>query len=170
MAGDDQMDPADLDGLVAKVVSGDADYVKGNRLIHPEAKHMPLARRLGTQALAKLTCRASVGIGANPLHVGDTQCGFTALSKSAAAALPLGDLWPRYGYPGDLLLLLVAAGFRIAEVPVRPVYADEKSGLRPWHLLQIAGIVQRRAHRLKRASRQTLARAQAPVAESRSPI
>jgi len=41
-------------------------------------------------------------------------------------------------------LLLAARGQRVVEVPVRPVYADEKSGLRPWHILQILGVIVRR--------------------------
>ena len=81
---------------------------------------------------------------ASGLAVDDTQCGFTALSATTARRLPLEQLWPRFGYPNDLLLLLAARGLRVHEVPVRPVYADEKSGLRPWHIAQILGVIARR--------------------------
>ncbi len=138
MAGDAQMDPADLARVVEPVARGEAAYVKGNRFVHPEAHRMPLLRRLGSSALAGLT-RAATG-----LDVDDTQCGYTALSRAAAQALPLEDLWPRFGYPNDILALLAGRGFSVLEVPVRPVYADEQSGLRPWHVAVIAGVIARR--------------------------
>ena len=145
MAGDDQMDPADLPRLIAPIIAGAADYVKGNRFVHPEATRMPWLRRVGGSFLSWVT-RAASG-----LQVDDTQCGFTALSAVAARRLPLDQLWPRFGYPNDLLLLLAARGLRVQEVPVRPVYADETSGIRPWHLVQIVGVIHRR-WRVERAA------------------
>src|SRR5688572_8496122 len=106
MAADDQMDPADLPPLLASVRQGGADYAKGNRFQHPQARRMPLARRLGSRALSQLTRWATA------LDVGDTQCGYTVLSARAARCLPLEQLWPRYGYPNDLLGMLAAAGCR----------------------------------------------------------
>jgi glycosyltransferase involved in cell wall biosynthesis len=144
MAGDNQMDPADLERVVEPVCAGDADYVKGNRLEHPRAKDMPWQRRLGSRTLAGLT-RLATG-----LDVGDTQCGYTALSASMARRLPLDDLWPRFGYPNDLLGLLAASDARVVEVPVRPVYADEQSGLHAWHMLTIAAVIARRKWRRAR--------------------
>jgi glycosyltransferase involved in cell wall biosynthesis len=138
MAADDQMDPADLPALLEAVVSRGADYAKGNRFLHAEWRAMPPLRRWGSALLSRLT-RWATG-----LRVGDTQCGFTVLARDAALGLPLGQLWPRYGYPNDLLGLLAAAGARVVEVPVRPVYADEDSGLRPYHLLTIALVIARR--------------------------
>ncbi len=138
MAGDDQMDPSDLEAVLSPVVRGDADYVKGNRFVHAEARRMPRLRRLGGEVLSFLT-RAATG-----LSVSDTQCGFTALSAGFARTLPLAELWPRYGYPNDLLGLLAARGARVREVPVRPVYADEESGLCAWHVAVIARVILRR--------------------------
>lgn len=138
MAGDAQMDPADLTRLIAPVSDGTADYVKGNRFIHAQASRMPLFRRLGSALLSWITRLAS------GLQVDDTQCGYTALSGAAARQIPLEQLWPRFGYPNDLLMLLAALGLTVHEVPVRPVYADEKSGLRAWHVLQIMGVIYRR--------------------------
>jgi glycosyltransferase involved in cell wall biosynthesis len=147
MAGDDQMHPEDLPRLAAPVISGRADYAKGNRLSHPEAHRMPRLRRWGTRALAWLTRTVS------GLEVGDTQCGYTALSARAARLLDLEGLWPRYGYPNDLLVMLSARRLAVVDVQVRPVYADERSGLRPWHALLIAGIILRRAWLERRRAR-----------------
>ncbi len=147
MAGDDQMDPADLSRLTAPVIAGRAEYAKGNRLSHPEAHVMPRFRRLGTRLLAWLT-RAVSG-----LAVDDTQCGYTALSARAARLLDLDALWPRYGYPNDLLVMLSARGLAVVDVEVRPVYADEKSGLRVWHAVMIAGVILRRAWLERRRAR-----------------
>lgn len=138
MAGDDQMDPDDLAALVSVVVSGRAAYAKGNRFLHAERRRMPLSRRIAGKILAAAT-RITTG-----LAVDDSQCGYTALSRAAAEALPLNDLWPRYGYPNDLLGMLAATKARVVEVPVRPVYAGETSGVRPWHALLVLGILGRR--------------------------
>jgi glycosyltransferase involved in cell wall biosynthesis len=145
MAGDDQMHPDDLAPLLHAVLSG-ADYAKGNRFRHPEARRMPFARRCAGELLSLVTRRAT------GLSLGDSQCGFTALSAGAARRLPLGELWPRYGYPNDLLLMLAARGMCVVEVPVRPIYADETSGLRPWHAVVILGVIARRYARVARST------------------
>ena len=139
MAGDAQMDPSDLPAVLAPVVAGRADYVKGNRFNSRERRNMPWLRRVAGQVLSLLTRLAS------GLDVNDCQCGFTAMSRRALAALPLGELWHGYGYPNDLLLLAAQHGLRVAEVTVRPVYADEQSGVRPWHALLILGLIVRRS-------------------------
>ena len=150
MAGDAQMDPADLPALLAPVVDGDADYTKGDRLSYPRARaEMPLARFLGNHVLSALT-RLATG-----LSVRDSQCGYTALSRHADARLCVAALWPRYGYPNDLLGRAAAAGLRVRDVTVRPVYADEASGIGlrhalfviPWVLARVVG---RRARALFR--------------------
>jgi glycosyltransferase involved in cell wall biosynthesis len=138
MAGDDQMDPDDLAAIVAPVLDGTSAYVKGNRFVHASRRRMPAARRLAGSVLSALT-RVTTG-----LAIDDSQCGYTALSARAARALPLGDLWPRYGYPNDLLGMLAARGFAVGEVPVRAVYAGERSGIRPWHVAVVTFIIARR--------------------------
>jgi len=138
MAGDAQMDPKDLPALLQPILRSDASYVKGNRFRHAEYRRMPRLRRWAGKGLAAVT-RVFTG-----LQVDDTQCGYTALSAQCAAELPLDSLWPRYGYPNDLLGLLAQGGFRVVEVPVRPIYADEKSGVKPWHAALIVGLILRR--------------------------
>jgi len=145
MAGDDQMDPADLEALVREVRTG-AAYAKGNRLAWPDAwKAMPLLRFAGNHALSWLTRRMT------GLQIHDSQCGYTALARGAWERLGLEDLWPRYGYPNDLLARLAAASLSVREVPVRPVYGDEASGIGWRHALFVIPWVLLRA-RLRRGA------------------
>jgi glycosyltransferase involved in cell wall biosynthesis len=145
MAGDDQMDPADLQRVLQPVLEGKADYVKGDRLSHPEAGSMPLARRLGTRALSHVTRRAF----AMP-SLSDSQCGFTAISGRAVDQLDLASVWPRFGYPNDLLAHILQLGLPVAEVVVRPVYKGERSELRAWHVLTILRVIARARCRARR--------------------
>jgi glycosyltransferase involved in cell wall biosynthesis len=145
MAGDGQMHPDDLPAVALPVARGEADYVKGNRLAYPGAwRTMPPARLAGTAALAWLTKHAA-GLD----HLTDSQCGFTAISGHALDTLgaDLDTLWPRYGYPNDLLGALARRGLRIDEAVVRPVYRGEASGLRAWHLATIGWLIGRIAWR-----------------------
>lgn len=138
MAGDGQMDPADLPRVVAPIALGEADYVKGDRFgARGTARVMPHARLLGGKAFSWATSRA-IGVA-----VSDSQCGYTAISRRACSRLDLDALWPGYGYPNDLLSQIALLRLRIAEVPVRAVYADEVSRLRLRHLPAIAGLVAR---------------------------
>jgi glycosyltransferase involved in cell wall biosynthesis len=138
MAGDGQMDPGDLSSLVAPIARGEADYVKGDRFrSRADVMAMPAARLVGGVAFSWAT---SLAIG---VPISDSQCGYTALAGEACARLDLDALWPRYGYPNDLLSQLALRGLRIAEVPVRAVYADEVSRLRPRHVPVVAALVAR---------------------------
>jgi glycosyltransferase involved in cell wall biosynthesis len=128
MAGDGQMDPGDLAAVLAPVVEGSADYVKGNRWGWPGAwRVVPPVRLAGSHALCWLT-RLATGYW----HIHDPQCGYTAASRWALETIGPARMFPRYGYPNDLLARLSLAGARVVEVPVRPVYGPAwRSGLRP---------------------------------------
>jgi dolichol-phosphate mannosyltransferase len=142
LAGDGQMDPADIPALVAPIDQGVADYVKGNRFALTETKSvMPKSRWIAGHALSRLT---SLAIGR---PVSDSQCGYTAISRRACTQIDLDRIWTGYGYPNDLLAHVALAGLRIGEVPVRAVYGDEVSRLRPRHVPKIAALIARAALR-----------------------
>lgn len=144
MAGDGQMDPADLPALLAPIAEDAADYVKGNRFMHPAVwSEMPPARIVGNVVLS-----AATWVTSGYRHVFDSQCGYTAISRRALDAIELDRLQPRYGYPNDLLSHLNVAGMRVTDVPVRPIYGPHwKSGINlgtalgpiPWVLLRSWG-------------------------------
>jgi len=127
MAGDGQMDPADLLSLLQPVVEGRSDYVKGNRFQWPGVRGvMPPLRFWGGLCLSYLT-RWTSGYP----HIMDSQCGYTAATAGILRRVAMDTVYPRYGYPNDLLAHLHSAGARVEQVPVRPVYEGQASGLHP---------------------------------------
>jgi len=127
MAADNQMDPAELRELVEPVARGEVEYAKANRLVSGEAwKVIPRTRYLGNAVLSLLTKIAS-----GYWHVADSQAGYTALSLTALRRLDLGALYPRYGFPNDLLVHLNLQNARVRDVPSRPIYdVGERSGIK----------------------------------------
>jgi glycosyltransferase involved in cell wall biosynthesis len=163
MAGDGQMDPADLPSLLEPVALGRADYAKGNRFAWPGGwRHMPRTRMLGNVALSIATRVASGYQG-----LMDSQCGYTAASRGALLGIGPARMFARYGYPNDLLARLGAAGARVVDVPVRPVYGPSwRSGLRPSRVaLPIARLLVRACWRRLRARG-----AAPPVLEALAPV
>lgn len=118
MAGDGQMDPDELESICKPVVMGEADYVKGNRLIHRSALLVvPKIRYLGNSILTILTKFAS-----GYWHVSDTQTGYTAISLDALNAIRIHHIYKSYGMPNDMLVKLNIAMCSIKEIPIKPVY------------------------------------------------
>jgi len=152
MAADGQMDPTDLPALLAPLIAEEADYVKGNRLDWPAASEvMPWHRWLGNHLFSLLTRRA---IG---LDVQDSQCGYAAMNRRTQQTLHWERLWKGYGYPNDLLSWLAVCGLRVRDVPVRPVYGSEQSGIRLRHVILIIPFVLARAWLRRYARRGELA-------------
>ena len=124
MAGDAQMDPADLPAVAAPVALGEVDYCKGNRLFTGEAyRKIPRVRYFGNALLSLLTKVAS-----GYWHVADSQTGYTVINLRALEMLNLDGIYKRYGMPNDLLVKLNIYNFRVRDIPVKPIYnIGEKS-------------------------------------------
>lgn len=136
LAADGQMSLADLQVVLSPLLDNAADFVKGNRLAWPSArKHMPLFRWTGNHVLSQLTRWA---LGA---RIHDSQCGYIALNGHALRSVRWDLLWKGYGYPNDLLNEVMMRGLRVREVPVRPIYGDERSGIRLHHALVVIPFV-----------------------------
>jgi glycosyltransferase involved in cell wall biosynthesis len=127
MAGDNQMDPADLEALVRPVARGEVDYAKANRLFTGQAWELiPRTRYLGNAVLSMLTKIAS-----GYWHVADSQSGYTAIGKDTLRLLDLDRVYTYYGFPNDLLVHLNIVNARVRDFPSRPVYGvGERSGIR----------------------------------------
>ena len=127
MAGDNQMDPDDLEAIAGPVARGEVEYAKANRLFTGRAWELiPRNRYLGNAVLSLLTKIAS-----GYWHVADSQSGYTAVSRRTLELLDLDRIYPRYGFPNDMLVHLNVISARVRDVPSRPVYGvGETSGIR----------------------------------------
>jgi glycosyltransferase involved in cell wall biosynthesis len=127
MAADNQMDPDDLETLVAPVARGEVDYAKANRLFTGQAWQLiPRYRYLGNAVLSLLTKIAS-----GYWHVADSQTGYTAISRQYLELLDLDRIYQRYGFPNDMLVHLNVWNARVRDYPSRPIYnVGERSGIR----------------------------------------
>jgi glycosyltransferase involved in cell wall biosynthesis len=126
MNGNGRMDPAILDRILDPVVSGRADYAKGNRLARgADRRGMPTIRLLGNLALS-----LSTKIASGYWRMLDPQNGYTAISRRALETLEIDELADRHGFANDVLIHCNAAGLRVADVPMRARYGDEHSHVR----------------------------------------
>jgi glycosyltransferase involved in cell wall biosynthesis len=127
MAADNQMDPDDLEGIALPVVRGEVEYAKANRLVSGQAwEVIPRSRYLGNAMLSFLTKIAS-----GYWHIADSQSGYTAASREILEQLDLERVYPRYGFPNDMLVHLNVWNARVRDVTARPVYnVGEKSGIK----------------------------------------
>ena len=152
MAGDDQMDPADLPALLAPLCNGEADYVKGDRFTHPDLLGtMPISRLAGNLVLTWIT--RSVALYPD---LRDAQCGYTALRSTFVPGLLAAHIHPGYGFPNALLARLGALGARLGQVCVRPIYGRAKSGLSLGRVLRTyPGVLWRAWHMRRQAQPET---------------
>ena len=95
--------------------------IVGNRMDRPVG--MPLVRRLTNFYMSWLLSRRM------GQRVPDTQCGFRLYRADVLRLLVGGD--ERFAAESEVLLRISAAGHRIASVPIRVIYRDEKSKIRP---------------------------------------
>ncbi len=123
--GDGQMDPAHLPSLLAPVLSGEADYSKGNRFVDQRAlRQMPAVRLFGNAVLSFAT-KAASGYW-NSL---DPTNGYTAISARALGRIDLDQVADRYFFESSLLVELNIAGSVLADVELPARYGDEESSL-----------------------------------------
>ena len=126
MAGDNQMNAQHLPDLLGPIISGKADYSKGNRLTKiSHTKGMNVWRLFGNSLLTMLTKIAS-----GYWRIGDPQNGYTAITRDALKRIELDKVYPRYGYPNDMLVKLNVAGCKVVDVPIPARYGIEKSKIK----------------------------------------
>lgn len=125
MAGDNQMDPHDLPGLLNAIIDDGNDYVKGNRLLHADINSMPGYRFFGNAILTILTKFAT-----GYYSLMDPQCGYTAIKNSALKKIPIEKMTKGYGYNADILNMLNIQRFKVTDIEVRPVYGSEKTKIK----------------------------------------
>ena len=104
---DGQYNPAEMERVLAPVVAGDADFVTGSRKLGSQ-ETKDLVRRMGTWVFATTI---SVLTGT---HITDSSFGLRAMRSEVTGVVRLEQ--PQY-QSAELLIAVLARGFRVAEVP-----------------------------------------------------
>lgn len=118
---DGQHDPNELDSFVAALAAGDADIVIGNRMSDPRG--MSLLRRLTNRTMSWILSSVA------GQKIPDTQCGYRAFTRRALENLELKT--ERFETDSEMLLSAGRKKLPIRSIPVRSVYGDEVSRIRP---------------------------------------
>ena len=123
--GDGQMPTALLPTLVRPLLTGEADYAKGNRFRDFQAiRKMPAIRRFGNVVLSFLA-KAATGYW----HCFDPTNGFVAIRTDVLRQLPLLRIATSYFFEISMLCHLYLIGAVVKEVPMPARYNGESSNL-----------------------------------------
>lgn len=124
--GDGQMDASLIPRFVAPILSGEADYAKGNRFFDLEQiRAMPPLRLFGNAVLSLMT-KVSSGYW----DIFDPTNGFTAIHAEVARHLSFDKISKRYFFETDMLFRLNTLHARVVDVAMDAVYGDEVSNLK----------------------------------------
>jgi len=127
---DGQHDPAELPGFLAAAAAG-AELVVGCRRL--DEASMPLVRRLTNRFTSWVLSRLA------GRRLSDTQSGYRLVRVA---------VWPRirpesghFAAESEMLVRAARKGLRISEVPIRTIYGDETSHIRPvrdtWRFIRL---------------------------------
>lgn len=124
--GDGQMDASLLPRFVGPILSGEADYTKGNRFFNLEQiRQMPPVRLFGNAALSLLT-----KISSGYWDLFDPTNGYTAIHAEAARLMPFSKISQRFFFESDMLFRLSTLRAVVVDIPMPANYGDEVSNLR----------------------------------------
>lgn len=123
--GDGQMDPHLIPYFIEPILSGEADYTKGNRFYDlEEIRRMPAIRLFGNAALSLMT-KLSSGYW----DLFDPTNGYTAIHVDVAKRLPFKKISRRYFFETDMLFRLNTLRAVVIDVPMVAKYGEEISSL-----------------------------------------
>ena len=125
MDGDGQMDPSHFPSLITPILSGEADYTKGNRFHNWRfASSMPFIRKFGNLGLSLL-----IKVASGYWSIFDPTNGFTAISSQTFREINHGALKKRYLFETSMLIELYDLPAVIHQFPMDAVYDDAPSSL-----------------------------------------
>lgn len=124
--GDGQMDPQLIAQFARPLLTGQADYAKGNRFYDLEhIRRMPGLRLFGN-AILSFAAKLSTGYW----NVFDVTNGYTAVHAKVLRRLPLDKISDRYFFETDMLFRLNTVRAVAVDIPMDAVYGDENSHLK----------------------------------------
>lgn len=120
LAGDNQDDPRDIQGVVDRLLDGDLDYVQGSRWLQGgQTVRMTLSRKILTKIYSTLFSWI------HGFRITDATNGFRAFKSSLLNDERI-NLWQewliQYELEPYLLIKAVSLGYKVGEAPVRKIY------------------------------------------------
>ena len=117
---DGQHDPTEIPLFLEKYAATKADLIIGER----DFSGMPPVRRV-SNTIGRAAFSWAIG-----RRVRDNQSGYRLLSRRLIEAV-LRSKEHGYEFEMDMILIAVKRGWRIEGVPIRTIYGDEKSNIKP---------------------------------------
>jgi len=125
MDGDGQMDPSRVESLISPLVSGIADYSKGNRFNSADIlKKMPKIRLLGNSILSFVIKGVS-----GYWDIMDPTNGYTAVHRRALEKIDLDKVSKGYFFEINMLIDLSITDAVVKDVSIPAMYSKEESSL-----------------------------------------
>jgi len=119
--GDGQHDPSEIPAFIDAINRSDFDMVVGNRMRNLES--MPLIRRWTNQFMSWQIGRIC------KFPIPDSQCGFRLARKELLPVLMAPS--NRFEFESESIILAARQGCRLGFVPIRTIYTDQHSKIRP---------------------------------------
>jgi glycosyltransferase involved in cell wall biosynthesis len=119
--GDGQHSPEDLDAFVGLFEKKRPDIICGNRM--PDTRQMPLIRFLTNKVMSGLlswVCHQKIA---------DSQCGYRLIRTEVLRNVQLSC--SAFESESEILIEACRRGYRVVSVPIRTIYKDEQSKIRP---------------------------------------
>jgi glycosyltransferase involved in cell wall biosynthesis len=133
---DGQHDPGEMRGFLAAAGRGRFQVLVGSRMA--DTRDMPWLRRFANRATSFV-----VSLLAGQ-RIADSQSGYRLIAAPVLSALDLR--YDRFEAESEILVKAGRAGFRIGDVPIRTIYGEERSNIRPLHdTVRFVGLVARLA-------------------------
>ena len=119
--GDGQHDPQEIPRFLETAEHDQAMVVIGHRLVN--GANMPPSRRWTNRLMSGIVS----WLARQPIP--DSQCGFRLIRRQALAAVELST--QRFEIETELLLAVARCGWTVASVPIRTIYSNHHSHIRP---------------------------------------
>jgi glycosyltransferase involved in cell wall biosynthesis len=119
--GDGQHDPSEIPAFIDAINRSNADLVLGNRMRNLAS--MPLIRRWTNQFMSWQIGRIC------KIPIPDSQCGFRLARKELLPVLMAPS--NRFEFESESIILAARQGFKLGFVPIRTIYRDQQSKIRP---------------------------------------
>ena len=131
MDGDGQHDPADIPAFLEAYGKFSWPVILGNRMC--DTRHMPPVRRWTNRFMSWLLSRQMAQT------IPDTQCGYRLYKCSILPGRGVDA--ERFAAESEILMVLAESGATMGSIPIRVIYRDEKSKIRPmrdtWRFFQM---------------------------------